>query len=213
MIYTIDIPNDTFKALNKNAKINPFFYKTYVGECVRLVSDYYQTTTNPTPEGWEQYYQEVQGWDGLKVVYQELKKRLPELEDLTIKKYIFHRVIGQTWNGFAKELMTIEELNYAFPDAHFARTTFEVDHNYCIDAEMFFNKTLLLGLQIKPESYRIMSTPYQQRAKEQHRIKNEQYKEKYAPYVYVYYDKNGIVDREQLFNQINLYLHYANSKT
>ena len=213
MHYTITIPNDTFKALNKNAKINPFFYKSYVGECVRLVSDYYQTTTNPTPAGWEQYYQDVQGWDGLRTVYKELQKRLPELDEATIKKYIYHRVIGQTWNGFARELSVIEELNYAYPDAHFKRTPFEVDHDYCIDAEMYHNKTLILGFQIKPESYRMMNTPYQVRAREMHRLKNEEYKQKFAPYIYIYYDKDGIVDREQLYNQINTFLHYANSNT
>jgi hypothetical protein len=29
--------------------------------------------------------------------------------------------------------------------------------------------------------------------------------------VYVYYGKEGILDKEQLFNQINLFLHYANT--
>lgn len=210
MLYTISIPKDTYRELNKNSRINPFFGKQYVGECVKLISDYYQTTTLPTQDGWEKYYAEVQGWDALRLVYAELKKRLPELDDVIIKKYIWHRVIGQTWNGFAKELMTIEELNYAFPDAHFKRTSFEIDHDYCIDAEMYFNETLMLGLQIKPESYKAMSSVYQLRAKEAHRVKNERYKEQFAPYVYVYYDDKGIKDREQLYNQINTILHYAN---
>jgi len=69
----------------------------------------------------------------------------------------------------------------------------------------------MLGLQIKPESYKAMGSPYQLRAKEAHRAKNEQYKQEYAPYVYVYYGKEGIVDKEQLYNQIDLFLHYTNS--
>jgi hypothetical protein len=213
MFYENNIPNETYRELNKNAKINTFFGKAYVGECVRLISDYYETTTLPTQDGWEQYYKDTQGFDCLRNVYAELQKRLPNLDEATIKHYIYFRVIGQTWNGFAHELATIEELNYAFPDAYFKKTSFEVDHDYCIDAEMYFNNTLMLGLQIKPLSYKAMSSAYQLRAKEQHRQKNEQYKEKYAPYVYVYYGTEGIDDREQLFNQINTFLHYANSKT
>lgn len=213
MLYETNIPNDTYRELNKNAKINPFFSKQYVGECVRLISDYYETTSLPTQGGWEEYYKNVQGIDGLRNVYAELKKRLPNLDEATIKHYIYFRVIGQTWNGFAKELMTIEELNYAYPDAHFKKTSFDIDHDYCIDAEMFYEKTLILGIQIKPLSYKAMSSAYQLRAKEQHRQKNELYKQRFAPYVYVYYGKDGIDDSEQLFNQINTFLHYANSKT
>jgi hypothetical protein len=41
MLYAIDIPKDVYRSLNKNAKINPFFSKDIVGECVRLISDYY----------------------------------------------------------------------------------------------------------------------------------------------------------------------------
>lgn len=213
MIYTIDIPKEVFRALNKNAKINPFFSKDVVGECVRLVSDYYETTDNPNQKGWEQYYKDVQGWDGLYIAYYALEERLPDLDEATIKRYIYHRVLGQTWNGFAKELMVIHELNVAFPEATFKRTSFQVDHDYCIDAEMYYEETLILGLQIKPESYRLMNTPYQMKAKEGHRAKNERYKEEFAPYIYVYYNENGIAERPQLINQINLYLHYANTQS
>jgi hypothetical protein len=119
MIYTIEIPKDVFRALNKNAKINPFFSKDIVGECVRLVSDYYETTDNPNQKGWEQYYKDVQGWDGLYIAFDALTERLPDLDEMTIKRYIYHRVLGQTWNGFAKELMVIHDLNLAFPEAQF----------------------------------------------------------------------------------------------
>ena len=212
MLYTIDIPKDVYRSLNKNAKINPFFSKYIVGECVRLISDYYETTSEPTDKGWEQYYKDVQGWDGLYVAYDALTERLPDLDEMTIKRYIYHRVLGQTWNGFKKELMVIDDLNLAFPEATFKRTSFAIDHDYCIDAEMYFGDTLILGVQIKPESYQMMSTPYQMKAKEGHRAKNERYKEQFATYLYVYYNEDGIKDKPQLMNQINLYLHYANSQ-
>ena len=211
MFYNIDIPASLFGELNKNSQINQFFNKVYVGECMRLISDYYESNTLNTQEGWQEYYKEVQGFEGLTIVYEELKSRLPNVEEQQIKKYIWHRVIGQTWNGYQKELIVVKELNAAFPDAHFKKTTFIIDHDYCIDAEMFYNKTLMLGLQIKPESYKAMGSPYQLRAKEAHRAKNERYKQEFAPYVYVYYGKEGIVDKEQLYNHIDLFLHYTNN--
>ncbi len=51
-----------------------------------------------------------------------------------------------------KELLVIDDLNLAFPEATFKRTSFGIDHDYCIDAEMYFGDTLILGVQIKPES-------------------------------------------------------------
>ncbi len=92
MFYTIDIPAPLFGELNKNSQINQFFGKVYVGECMRLISDYYEIGTTHTQEGWQEYYKEVQGFEGLTVVFEELKSRLPNIEEQQIKKYIWHRV-------------------------------------------------------------------------------------------------------------------------
>ncbi len=58
----------------------------------------------------------------------------------------------------------------------------------------------------------MMSTPYQMKAKDGHRAKTNATKNSFAPYLYVYYNEDGIKDKPQLMNQINLYLHYANSQ-
>ena len=179
-----------------------------MGECVRLISEYHETTKNPTQKGWEEFYSVIQGFEGLTYVTKELCALLPDLEVKSIKQYIFHRVIGQTWNGYANEMLIIKELNAEFPSCEILKTSFEVDHEYCIDAEMFHNTDLLLGIQIKPISYRKMNTEYQRQAKENHRQKNIQYQNLYAPYVYVYYDNHKIVDKKELLNQISTIIYF-----
>jgi len=206
--YEISLSNSLFGELNKNRSINKFFGIRYVGECVRLISEYHETTKNPTQKGWEEFYSVIQGFEGLTYVTKELCALLPDLEVKSIKKYIFHRVIGQTWNGYANEMLIIKELNAEFPSCEILKTSFEVDHEYCIDAEMFHNTDLLLGIQIKPISYRKMNTEYQRQAKENHRQKNIQYQNLYAPYVYVYYDNHKIVDKKELLNQISTIIYF-----
>jgi hypothetical protein len=72
---------------------------------------------------------------------------------------------------------------------------------------MFYKGSLLLGIQVKPISYKYMSTPYQLRAKENHEIKNKSYSQQYAPYVYAYYKDGEIKEKEELINKINTILY------
>ena len=105
-------------------------------------------------------------------------------------------------------MLIIEQLKQEFPSCDILKSSFEVDHEYCIDAEMFHATDLLLGIQIKPLSYKKMNTAYQLQAKENHRKKNLAYQNLYAPFVYVYYENNKIVDKEELINQISTIIHF-----
>ena len=87
------------------------------------------------------------------------------------------------------------------------KTDFEKDHKYCIDAEIVKDGYIMLGIQIKPISYKMMSTVYQNKAKANHKEKNENYARMYAPYLYVYYDGDDIVDKEETINKINTIMH------
>jgi hypothetical protein len=206
--YTIPIDQKLFRELNKSRSVNKFFGITYVGECVRLISEYHEADPRPSQRGWENFYGNIQGFEGLTLITKELMALLPHLDIHTIKQYVFHRVIGQTWNGYANEMIIIEQLKQEFPSCDILKSSFRVDHEYCIDAEMFYNSDLLLGIQIKPLSYKKMNTPYQLQAKANHRAKNLAYQNLYAPFVYVYYDNNKIVDKEDLLNQISTIIHF-----
>lgn len=201
--YTIDIPKTVYRNLNKSSWVNKHFSVSYVGNCMELMTDFYKHTEIRTHNGWENYYNNIVGFNNLTKIYDILEQRLDTKKEY-IKKYIWHRVIGQTWNGFRNEIAVIDELQLEFPNTQIKKTSFEIDHEYCIDAEMYIGDFLLLGIQIKPVSYMSMNTAYQNRAKENHRKKNQQYKQKYAPYIYVYHKDHKIHRKQYVFDQINV---------
>lgn len=206
--YGIPLDEKVYRDLNKNRPVNHYFSPKYVGQCMKLMSDFYHSTDTLSKKAWERYYGQVEGFEGLTYVTDKLEELLPDLDRLTIKQYIFYRVIGQTWNGFANELLVINELKQEFPSCDILKTSFDIDHEYCIDAEMFYESNLLLGIQIKPITYKLMNTQYQKWSKENHRQKNLLYQNLYAPYVYVYYDNHKIVDKDELLNQISTIIHF-----
>jgi len=204
--YTLSIPTAVYRKLNKKQSINKYFKTEYVGNCMELITDFYKTTSDYTHKAWEDYYKEIVGFTQLELVYEKIKE-LSEQKDIYLKRYVWHRVIGQTWNGFRNEIGIIEELQAEFKNVKIYKTSFEKDHEYCIDAEMYSNNTLLLGIQIKPISYKLMNSPYQLKAKENHKAKNEKYKSKYAPYIYVYHKNHKIYKKSDIVNQINTIFH------
>ena len=62
--YTIQIDQKLFRELNKSRSVNKFFGITYVGECVRLISEYHEADPRPSQKGWENFYGTIQGFEG-----------------------------------------------------------------------------------------------------------------------------------------------------
>jgi len=205
--YQHGISNIIYKNLNKDKFINKFFAVKYVGSCMQLISDFNKESQTKTHKDWEAYYDSKIGFEELNQISLRINVQYPHLEINLVKRYVFFRVIGQTWNGYRKEFYIIENLQKEFPNCEIVKTDFEKDHEYCIDAEMYQNGNLVLGIQIKPISYKKMNTTYQQRAKENHKAKNDKYAEDYAPYIYIYYDKDEIVDKQETINKINTIMH------
>ena len=215
MIHICAIPRDLYLKLNRSKEIDDFFKVKNVGKCIDLIEQYYRSTSEPTPKGWEEFYGEAQGWDGLRIAVEEMCKIYPDADPQHIKKYVYHRVISQTWDGLNMELILMQDLAYNFTKLNISKTSFEVDHEYCIDIEVRDGDEILCGIQVKPLSYQHMSSPHQLRAKQNHYRKNEQYKQKYAPYVYVYYNKatGELLDVQNLFNYIKTLSNSANTQT
>lgn len=204
--YKLPIQYKHYTLLNKDQFIDSFFGVKDIGYCQKVFSDYAQDNENITKIEWERYYDKKVGFRKLARVFEKIKKRCQSygLLESEIKWYIFYRAIGQTWNGLVTEQEVIDLLRPHFPYHDFKKTTYQIDHDYCIDWEMVIKDKKVLGLQIKPISYLYMNTPYQLLAKENHRALNEKYKEKYCPYVYVYYDKNTIHELEKLIQEIHI---------
>lgn len=206
--YLNDLDKRIYSKLNKSRKVNKFFGIEYVGKCLEMISNAYQACQGLmfTKDLWEGWYDAEWGFEKLRTVSEWLHEIHPEIDLDDIKRYVFFRVIAQTWNGFLNEELIIDEMREIFTGVDIRRTAYHIDHEYCIDAEFVIKDQILLGVQVKPISYKYMSTPYQLKAKENHRVKNELYRKMYAPYIYVYYKDNTITDRIQTFNKINTIL-------
>ena len=84
--------------------------------------------------------------------------------------YVFFRVLGQTYNGFVTELNVMQEVQLEFPNLDMLKSTYDLDENYFTDFECYDKDTLVFGSQVKPISYKYMSSPYQIKAKQNHEV-------------------------------------------
>ena len=195
-----------YKEFNKDRTLNSFFKPERVGKCMQLIDDYYLSVNVAiTQEGWKDYYLSLVNGQNLMEACNFLKEKYKtDLETAT--EYVYYRVIGQTWNGMLNEVACINELQNYFTNLEFRKTSFEVDQEYCTDWEAFANDKLLFGIQIKPSSYKYMSSPYQLQAKKYHLEQVEQYKERYGVGHFFVYHSNDQMEADGIIGRINTYL-------
>ncbi len=125
--YTLSIPTAVYRKLNKRKSINKYFKTEYVGNCMELITDFYKTTSDYTHKAWEDYYKEMVGFTQLELVYEQIKE-LSEQKETYLKRYVWHRVIGQTWNGFRNEIGIIQELQEEWNGAKVCPSCYEPKH-------------------------------------------------------------------------------------
>lgn len=206
VIYPTPIDSALYREFNKDRRLNTFFQSTKVGKCVKMFDDYYQSVNGDIRQkGWRDYYlnnaDRIALLNATDFIVEKYK-----IGTQTAAEYVFHRVVGQTWNGMVYEMRCIDTLQKYFPNIEFKKAPYELDENYCVDWQAFDNK-LLFGIQIKPESYRYMNSPYQIKAKERHQEQIEKYKKEFnVPHFFVYYTDGKMVQDIDLFNKINTYL-------
>ena len=212
-MYEIPIPLDLYRKLNKDSTLKKYFTSSSVGKCMKLIDDYYSNTDTFSQMGWENYYLTKKRADKLNEIYNELIKLLTNLSKEDIRDYIFHRVIGQTYNGFLNELNIINKLQDEFPQLDFIKATYELDEQYFTDFEAYYNGELVLGGQIKPISYYYMNTPYQIRAKENHEAQRQKYISTFkAPHLLLFYMGDGsLYEQQKIFDKINIILVIENN--
>lgn len=206
-LYQSNIPKYIYSKLNKDSKLSRKFRSSNVGKCTQIFDNYYHGANGEiTKSGWSEFY--------LKTIHvsvlNEIVNYIVEAHSCSetyAKDYVYFRVVGQTWNGMAKEQHLIGILSREFLNADFIKTNYELDEQYFTDWEAYSLGNLLFGIQVKPISYKKMNTPYQLQAKENHKAQAEAYKEKYkVPHIVIYYDGDDFYDEEYVFNQINTIL-------
>ena len=206
IIYSRPIDNLLYKEFNKDRRLNTFFQSNKVGKCVKLFDDYYQSVDGDIRQkGWKDYYLNNVDRQALLNATDFIVEKY-KIPTETAAEYVFHRVVGQTWNGMVYEMRCIDTLKGFFPNLIFKKAPYDIDENYCVDWQAF-DKKLLFGIQIKPESYRYMNSPYQMKAKERHQEQIEKYKKEFdVPHFFVYYADGKMIQDIDLFNKINTYL-------
>jgi len=204
--FEVSLSKDEFSKLNKDKKISYLFRSSSVGKCAKIFDDYYKSTIELKPADWYRFYESTMGITILKEVTNKLIE-LTNLSEAVCYDYVKFRVLGQTWNGMLNEISLIEELKQEFPNIDFKKADYDLDENYFTDWEAYSNDTLFLGLQIKPITYKYMSTPYQNQAKLNHERQRTNYKEKFkVPHFLIYYENGKLYEKQNVLNQINILL-------
>lgn len=195
-----------YREYNKDRALNSFFNSKRIGKCVKIYDDYYQAVRGDiSMDGWNEYCLKQIKRDTLVEAVNFMSAKY-KIDKSDAAEYVHFRIVGQTWNGMQYELRCINTLNEYFPNLRFEKTSYEIDEQYCTDWEAYSDK-LLFGIQVKPESYIYMNSPYQQKAKENHEAQIESYKERFnVPHYFVYYSDGKMVHDQSLFDKINTYL-------
>lgn len=206
-LYQLNIPKYIYSKLNKDSKLSRMFRSSNVGKCTQIFDNYYHDVSgNITKEGWSEFY--------LKTIHKSVLSAIAEYimethdcSEIYAKNYVYFRVVGQTWNGMSKEHYLIDILSREFLNLDFIKTNYELDEQYFTDWEAYSFDNLLFGIQIKPVSYKNMNSPYQMKAKENHKAQADAYRDKYkVPHIVIYYDGDNFYDKDYVFNQINTML-------
>lgn len=131
------------------------------------------------------------------LLYQRMKEWNPNITLEVCQTAVHFRVIGETWNGVViREQRTISNLakqlrQWGVHQGEWRKTPGEIDYQYEVDYELYVKRRRIIGLQIKPDSYRGY-TPYLEQAKRINLYKNEQYFERFkTPVLYVYANSKG----------------------
>lgn len=205
-MFDLPINGYTYSKLNKNKTINRYFSSSSVGKCMKLIDDCFRSCEHFSKRSWTDYYYEINGTARLTEITDAITE-ITKIDREIIKRYVFHRVIGQTYNGFITEIKVLQEIQNEFQGLDFGKTEYFIDEQYFTDFEAYYGDELVLGGQIKPISYYYMSTPYQKKAKENHNKQREEYSRMFrVPHILVFYEDGKLYNKTKVFNKINLIL-------
>lgn len=130
-------------------------------------------------------------------------------------KYIaYYRVVCETWNGvIGRETATkenvIKHFNQKGYEISFIDTSGAFDYAYGVDFEVYYEGSIVCGLQIKPESYK-SNKSYLEIAKKINENKNAKYKAKFGRNVhYIYASHSGYISNKEILDTILTELKYT----
>ena len=120
--------------------------------------------------------------------------------------YVYIRVLDETWKGYETELnaaKAMEPICNQYSNLTISHVDLVKDNKYAVDFEIYQGGTLLLGVQIKPTTYRDSCNPGVIRDKKTNQIKNQAYHNEFgANVLYLYTDWGKVVNMNELQEQL-----------
>jgi len=176
---------------------------------VGMVSELITRKPFKSKEEWEEYYYEHgRSKEYLVEVGKRLYSHVKPSLDITLEECVEcvrFRVICETWNGIVlREPNTINTINIATDEKfEFRKTSGDHDIDYAVDFEMYFEETLVCGIQIKPTSYYTSDADYIFFAKQTNKKKNEEYEQKHGvPVFTITSSSNGVITSGREFAEL-----------
>ena len=190
--FKLNLEKSIYQNLNRDKDLNKLFRPDKIGKCSMLFDKFKKTVEIQNKDTWKVFYLKQSNVMALKNIVDYIQdKHLLNFTDAS--DYMIYRVVGQTWNGMVNELRIIEKLKEKHPLFIFKKSDYETDQNYFTDIEVFFGQKLILGIQIKPISYKNMNTDYQIQAKKNHQEQAEKYKLKNkVNHLILFYNENTL---------------------
>ncbi len=137
------------------------------------------------------------------ILYNNIHRQFPDITEEDCFQAVRFRVICETWNGIIlREHNTVKSLMSKFKKLEFIKKEGDFDHKYAVDYEIYNQKTLVCGIQIKPKSY-TFNTPYLIKAKYANAQKNKKYTEDYEkPVFYIISSGKGFIYNDEVLDKI-----------
>lgn len=120
--------------------------------------------------------------------------------------YVYIRVLDETWKGYETELNAAKDMEpicNQYSNLTISHADLMKDNQYAVDFEIFQGENLILGVQIKPTTYRDSSNPGVIRDKKTNEQKNQNYYNEFgAKVLYLYTDWGKVVNMNELQEQL-----------
>ena len=167
--------------MDSSEEVNKAFYSRVVGKCVEILKDYAFEEDNPCLEGFQAYYLNKKGLDGLIKATGIVMAQGYSLEESI--KYVFIRVFENTWVGFEWEKRAKK----------FIKEKYGLESRFANSYEDFKYSVDLIGsnfaIQVKPISYKIGNNPSLTKDRKKHLQNQKDFESKTGKRVgYVFYN-------------------------
>lgn len=183
---------------NEYSTISKYFDESKCNSCnlIGCVSEICKNSEAKTFEEWSTYYTLKTPAENIAEAINRLKNTLIlnnlNFTDDTIEKCFWAFVLWKTWVGNEMEITAKERIEKQFP-CDFA--TGKMDSKYAVDILLKQKKMVILGVQIKPDTYLYTAQKFNTE-------KNNRFQKDYGTEVaYIYYDSTTRSFEKDAFNE------------